>query len=139
VNSTLRKLRPIIAAAAQHRCGYCQTQEVLSGVPLTLEHIQPTVHGGTDQEDNLWLSCRLCNEAKGVQSQAIDPESGQASALFNPRTQQWPEHFVWSEDGTMIMGLTPIGRATLTALDLNSEFRVRSRALWVELEKHPPK
>lgn len=39
----------------------------------------------------------------------------------------------------MIMGLTPIGRATLTALDLNSEFRVRSRALWVELEKHPPK
>ena len=31
-------LRACIAVEAQRRCGYCQTQEVVSGIPLTLEH-----------------------------------------------------------------------------------------------------
>ena len=135
---SVRKLRPAIAAAANHRCGYCQTQEVVSGVPLTVEHIVPTLQGGTYEEENLWLSCRLCNEAKGAQTQKADPQTGQLILLFNPRTQQWTDHFTWSEDGVIILGLTPDGRATILALDLNSEFRMRSRALWVEIGKHPP-
>lgn len=134
----IRKLRPVIAAAANHCCGYCQTQEVVSGIPLTVEHILPIAQGGKDEEENLWLSCRLCNEAKGSQTHARDPQSGQTVSLFNPRTQQWSAHFAWSEDGTIILGQTSHGRATTIALDLNNEFRVRSRALWVEIGKHPP-
>ncbi|MCL4267878.1 MAG: HNH endonuclease [Anaerolineae bacterium] len=134
----MRKLRPTLAVAANHRCGYCQTQEVVSGIPLTVEHLLPRAQGGKDEEENLWLSCRLCNEAKSGQTQAPDPQTGQIVPLFNPRTQQWSVHFAWSEDGTIILGLTPHGRATVYALDLNSEFRVRSRVLWVEIGKHPP-
>jgi hypothetical protein len=131
-------LRQRIVEQAQYRCGYCLTQEVVSGIPLTLEHIIPKAEGGQDVEENLWLSCRLCNEAKGILTEAVDPETGATVPLFNPRTQAWAEHFTWSEDGTRIIGQTPTGRATVVALSLNSELRVLARAIWVEAGWHPP-
>jgi len=57
-----REQRRRIAEEAQYRCGYCQTQEVVSGIPLTIEHLTPKAKGGSDDNENLWLSCRLCNE-----------------------------------------------------------------------------
>ena len=71
-------------------------------------------------------------------TEAVDPETGISVPLFNPRTQIWAEHFSWSEDGTSIIGQTPTGRATIVALSLNRELRVRARALWVEVGWHPP-
>lgn len=132
-------LRERVATQAEHRCGYCQTQEVVSGIPLTLEHILPKAKGGADSEENLWLSCRLCNEAKGVSIEDRDPQTEQEMSLFNPRTQLWREHFRWSANGTVIIGLTATGRATVAALALNDELRIRARTLWVEAGWHPPK
>lgn len=132
-------LRAQVAAQARYRCGYCLTQEVVSGIPLTLEHLVPRALGGADTEENLWLSCRLCNESKGVHLAAIDPDTGIVVSLFNPRTDQWSEHFGWSEEGTRMFGRTAMGRATIAALSLNAELRVRSRAIWVEVGYHPPK
>jgi 5-methylcytosine-specific restriction endonuclease McrA len=86
-------LRQRVAERAQHRCGYCLTQEIVSGIPLTLEHIIPKAKGGPTVEENLWLSCRLCNEAKGVLTEVVDPQTGVTAPLFNPRTQVWAEHF----------------------------------------------
>ncbi len=54
------------------------------------------------------------------------------------RAQNWNEHFAWDETQTRIEGLTSIGRATINALDLNDELRVRARALWVKAGYHPP-
>ncbi|HSN76694.1 MAG TPA: HNH endonuclease [Anaerolineae bacterium] len=136
---TPRQLRQRIAPQARYRCGYCQIQESVSGIPLTLEHIVPRALGGKASEDNLWLSCRLCNEAKGIAIDAVDPASGEPVALFNPRVQNWADRFRWNSDGTHIVGLTSIGRATVDALDLNSELRGRARAIWVEAGYHPPK
>ena len=133
------RLRQQIAAQARYRCGYCQTQETVSGIPLTIEHIAPKAQGGQDDAENLWLSCRLCNEAKGARSEAIDLLTGSTVPLYNPRTQNWTEHFVWDNDGTSVVGLTPIGRATVSALSLNSDLRVRARAIWVQAGYHPPK
>jgi len=132
-------LRQRIAEQARHCCGYCLTQEVISGVPLTVEHIVPQAKGGQTIEENLWLSCRLCNEAKGVLTEAIDPESNVTVRLFNPRTQVWADHFTWSGDRTQVIGKTSPGRATVVALSLNSELQVRARAIWVEAGWHPPK
>ena len=133
-----RHQRRQIAEEAKYRCGYCQTQEVVSGIPLTVEHITPKAKGGSDDNDNLWLSCRLCNEKKGIVSEAIDPETGDLVSLFNPRTQMWSDHFAWSEDGIHIMSKTAVGRMTVTVLSLNDELRVRSRAIWVKAGYHPP-
>jgi hypothetical protein len=138
VSLSAQALRERIAEQAARRCGYCLTQEVVSGIPLTLEHIIPKAKGGQDVEENLWLSCRLCNEAKGVLIEAVDPQTDVTVSLFNPRTQVWIAHFSWSEDGIRIVGETPIGRATVAALSLNSDFRVRSRAIWVQAGWHPP-
>ncbi len=133
-----KRLRQRVAQQAQFRCGYCQTQEVVSGVPLTLEHIIPKVRGGEDVETNLWFSCRLCNENKGVLTEAIDPDTATTVRIFNPRLDDWNVHFAWSTEGSTVIGLTAIGRATVNALDLNSSFRVASRTLWVEAGYHPP-
>jgi hypothetical protein len=133
-----RERRRRIAEEAQYRCGYCQTQEVVSGIPLTIEHITPKAKGGNDDNENLWLSCRLCNEKKGMLLEASDPDTGETVPLFNPRTQTWPDHFTWSEDGSRIIPKTAIGRATVDVLSLNDELRVRARAIWLKAGYHPP-
>lgn len=37
---------------------------------LTIDHIVPKSHGGTDHISNLWLLCGACNSSKGTRSQA---------------------------------------------------------------------
>jgi len=133
-----REQRRRIAEEAQYRCGYCQTQEVVSGIPLTIEHITPKAKGGSDDNENVWLSCRLCNEKKGILLEALDPNTGETVPLFNPRTQMWSDHFAWSEDGSRILPKTAIGRATVDVLSLNDELRVHARAIWVKAGYHPP-
>jgi hypothetical protein len=133
-----RQQRQQIAEGARYRCGYCQTQEVVSGIPLTVEHIIPKAKGGNDDDENLWLSCRLCNEKKGIVIEAIDPQTGETVSLFNPRIQMWPDHFTWSKDGIHITPQTAVGRITVAVLSLNDALRVRSRSLWVQAGYHPP-
>jgi hypothetical protein len=58
--------------------------------------------------------------------------------LFNPRRQRWLEHFTWTPEGDLVIGLTPTGRATIVALQLNRPTLVRARRLWVVAGWHPP-
>ena len=130
-------LRRQIIEDAGHRCGYCLTDETLSGIPLTLDHLVPIASGGPTIRDNLWLACRPCNEFKGPQIQASDPQTGELAPLFNPRTQDWHEHFAWSADLSEVIGTTPIGRATVAALQLNRPMLVRARRRWLLAGWHP--
>ena len=116
---------------ARSRCGYCLCSEMLIGMPMEFEHLIPLASGGRTVEENLWLSCRRCNEFKGRQTKATDPETSEIVALFNPREQIWDEHFRWNDDGTEIVGLTTTGRATVAALKLNNPVIVVTRRLWV--------
>ncbi len=58
--------------------------------------------------------------------------------LFNPRQHSWSEHFIWSADGLLIIGLTPIGRATVATLVLNRERVINIRAADKAVGRHPP-
>lgn len=131
-------LKTKIRTQAKFRCGYCLRCETLTGMPMEFEHLIPIALGGKSIEENLWLSCRRCNEFKGVQIIVFDSETNSDVAIFNPRTQNWNEHFYWSEDGTEIIGKTPIGRATINALNLNEQIIVVSRKLWVSVGWFPP-
>lgn len=131
-------LRHQVIEDAGHRCGYCLTDEALSGIPLTLDHLAPVAAGGTTTRDNLWLACRPCNEFKGTKTQAMDPQTGEMVSLFNPRTNVWRTHFAWSADLVEIIGLTPIGRVTVAALQLNRPMLVRARHRWLLAGWHPP-
>ena len=112
-------LRQRVADQARHRCGYCLTQEAVVGSPMEVDHLFPRSLGGPSGEDNLWLTCSLCNEQKGIRIAGVDPQSGLLVRLFNPRHQVWQEHFAWIDYGIRIEGKTPIGRATVEALQLN--------------------
>jgi HNH endonuclease len=132
------QLRQQIITAADHRCEYCKSSSRLTGTPLVMEHILPRSLNGTDDPENLAASCYRCNEFKGAKTHAIDLDTNQLVELFNPRIQAWKQHFVWANNGTLITGLTNIGRATVIALRLNNENIVEARTFWVEVGWHPP-
>jgi hypothetical protein len=67
---------------------------------------------------------------------ANDPETGQPALLFNPRTDDWTEHFEWAEYA--VVGLTPTGRATVAALAMNRPLIVSIREEEAERGRHPP-
>jgi hypothetical protein len=127
-----------IREQARDRCGYCLSQQRYVFGPLEIEHILPEALGGTDDEANLWLACRMCNNYKGIQISGIDFESGESVALFNPRTQKWAEHFRWSAEGTHVIGQTSCGRVTVDALQMNNRLAILVRTSWVEAQWHPP-
>ncbi|BAY48573.1 HNH endonuclease [Scytonema sp. HK-05] len=137
-------IQEFIRQRADFRCEYCHYPEFLSTSPLTIDHIMPKSLGGSDDADNLALACRRCNEQHYNFIVGIDPETQQEVSLFNPRQQNWSEHFIWAADGTKIIGITRTGRATCNRLDLNDERRAdrfiqKSRRLWVQGGFHPPR
>jgi hypothetical protein len=105
---------------------------------LEIDHLVPEAHGGTSHERNLWLACPLCNGHKADPVDAVDPHTGTVVRLFNPRQDQWSEHFQWIEGGTTIAGTSAIGRATVVALQMNDPDIVAARRLWVIAGWHPP-
>ena len=58
--------------------------------------------------------------------------------LYNPRRQRWRDHFAWSSDFSVIIGLTATGRATVEALRLNREELVNLRRMLYTMGEHPP-
>ena len=129
-----------VRAEAHNRCGYCLSPQHLVMARLEIEHIIPLAQGGTDEETNLWLACPLCNSHKSDKIIGLDLESGESVPLFNPRVQVWSEHFQWAEDGIHLLGKTPIGRATIAALQLNDDSdALLVRSYWVMAGWHPPK
>ena len=103
---------------------------------MHVEHIDPK---GGNQPDNLCLSCSSCNLSKAKAISATDPLSGAIIPLFNPRTQNWSEHFEWTQDGMRLVGLTPVGRATIIRLKMNIPRIIEARSTWVRAGVHPPK
>ena len=98
-----QKLRGLVHKRAGGCCEYCQTCEVNIGQAMHLEHIIP---GGGDRLDNLCLACPNCNLSKATAVTAIDPDTDEEVALFNPRTQPWEEHFEWVDDYVQVEGIT---------------------------------
>jgi HNH endonuclease len=113
---------------AQNRCEYCLIPQAAFRRPFHIEHILAKQHGGLTQLENLALACWQCNLKKGTNLTSIDPETGELTRLFHPRIDKWTDHFasrmLHSRVGRVqIVGLTPIGRATMRLLDFNEEFR----------------
>jgi HNH endonuclease len=133
------QLRNRIREQAGDRCGYCLSSQKYVLALLEIEHIHPISLGGTDDESNLWLACRLCNGFKGQQTHGYDPASQRQVKLFNPRRQKWVRHFVWNGDGTLVIGRTACGRATVEALKMNNPVAIMVRQQWVDVGWHPPK
>ena len=131
--------RRLVRQRAQGRCEYCRLPQAAQPfVTFHVEHILPRSRGGQTVESNLALSCPNCNLHKSARLAAIDPETGAEVPLFSPRTDAWQEHFTLSADHAHIIGIIPIGRATVAALRFNNPEHVDARQLWVAGDWYPP-
>ena len=119
-------------------CEYCFSQEEFSPDSFAIEHIIPTSKGGTDEATNLAFSCQGCNNKKYNHTQSKDLITGELFPLFNPRQDNWVEHFRWNEDFSEIIGVSPTGRATVFQLDLNRNGVKNLRIALYLISLHPP-
>lgn len=110
---------------ATSRCEYCRMHQSLQGAMFHVEHVVPRSSGGSSEIENLAWACPSCNLHKSNRVEVVVPETHDTVPLFNPRRDQWGTHFVW--EGLQIIGLTPVGDATIGALQLNSDRRIRIR------------
>lgn len=121
------RLRNFVRVRAGGRCEYCHTREQDdSFFRFHVEHIVARQHGGSNAKANLAFACHHCNLHKGPNLSGIDPESGRVVLLFNPRQQNWNDHFEMING--IIHGKTETGRATTRVLAVNSLDRVRLRS-----------
>lgn len=114
-----------VAQRAANRCEYCHMHQALQGATFHVEHIVPASRGGLSQLSNLAWACPGCNLKKSARTEIVDPTTGAIVRLFDPRRDNWIEHFDWQE--FRIAALTPAGRALVEAFDLNHPRRQRIR------------
>jgi HNH endonuclease len=126
-----------VALRAGHRCEYCHAPEAVFNLPLEVEHIVPVARGGEDIITNWALACRACNLYKAAHVSGSDPASEAVVRLFHPREDQWEDHFQVASESGEIVGRTPIGRATVAPLGINSAAQVAARQQWMRLGLFP--
>lgn len=110
-------------------CEYCQMPQELDVQPFQPDHVRARKHAGITNVSNLALACLPCNAAKGPNAAGYDPQTDVLVPLFDPRKQNWVEHFRWK--GPVLFGKTPVGRATISVLMINDPERVEFRRLLI--------
>jgi hypothetical protein len=99
-----------------------------------IDHIEPRSAEGTNELENLALTCPHCNAYKWTATMWADPETGESAPLFHPRRQSWDEHFEWVPGGSgELLGRTATGRATIQCLRINDADMIELRRLLIEL------
>lgn len=127
-----------VRVRAKFLCEYCHGSEQWQYVPFTVDHVIPLSKGGANDINNFALACFHCNRQKSDKVTAFDQESDTEVPLFNPRSDAWQDHFIWSKDMLTIVGITPKGRATVLTLNLNRKRIITIRAADLEIGRHPP-
>jgi hypothetical protein len=131
-----RALHDEVVLRAGNRCEYCRLSQLGQEAAFHLDHVIPRAANGPTTADNLALACVSCSLRKWARQTASDPDTGEEVPLFNPRTQDWSEHFRW--DQVRVVPLTPTGRATTAALAMNRPLILVIRQEESVRGRHPP-
>lgn len=129
-----KALRAQVRARADACCEYCGMPDTATLVAHEPDHVVAVQHGGATTLENLAYTCHQCNRYKGPNLASIDPETGERTFLYNPRTDVWHDHFRW--EGASIAALTVIGRATVALLRLNDPRRVAARDVLMRQQRY---
>ena len=129
-------LRRLVWERARACCEYCRIGQQFEKLPFEIDHIISQKHEGPSVAGNTALSCFYCNSYKGTDIAARDRVTRKLTPLFNPRRHKWSRHFRW--EGGSLIGLTPIGRVTITLLKMNDPVRVELREGLIEEGLFPP-
>jgi hypothetical protein len=129
-------LEQLVRHRAKDACEYCRLPQRFSRLTFPVDHVIAQQHGGPTIEDNLALACGFCNSHKGPNIAGIDPRTKQLTRLFHPRRDVWGEHFRW--EGSVIVGLTDVARATISVLAINHPFQTAIRNTLIDEGVFPP-
>jgi hypothetical protein len=127
-----KSLVQLVWRRAEAKCEYCQVPQAIATFAFQIDHVIARKHDGPTSAENLALSCLDCNVCKGSDVSGVDPISGAIVRLFNPRSDQWAEHFEWRN--FELYGKTDIGRVTVKLLQINNSERVDLRSQIAEEE-----
>lgn len=130
------QIRRFVIERAMGACEYCLIHQDDSPEPHHIDHLIARKHGGQTVLPNLALACARCNRFKGSDFAAIDPMDGSPAFVFNPRSQDWAEHF--ELDGASVIGLTACGRATVELLRINDQAALAYRGRLLLKKRYPP-
>lgn len=133
----MNALYPAVAERAGERCEYCRAPQTFFNFAFEVEHILPRSAGGDDSTDNLALACSSCNRYKSNFRTGYDAADEVTVALFDPRRDDWANHFVFEPATAQLVGRTATGRVTVVSLHLNSDFQIRARRLWSQSGLYP--
>ena len=128
----------LVRERAKHLCEYCVANSQYAFHPFTIDHVTPLGKGGNSDISNLALACQNCNNSKYNKTECLDPMTGKLVPLYHPRKDSWRTHFRWHENETIILGITPTGRATVTCLKLNRVAAINLREALKSYGVHPP-
>ncbi|MDM8557458.1 HNH endonuclease [Candidatus Parabeggiatoa sp. HSG14] len=128
-------LRRFVYERAQGCCEYCLIPDTFVLAAHQIDHIIAEKHGGLTEEDNLALSCAVCNKHKGSDLASIDPETKQIVPLYHPRRDCWNEHF--KLHSARLISLTLTGNVTIRLLQLNRSDRIEERELLIMAKMFP--
>lgn len=128
------ELRQRVATRADFLCEYCLIAEEDTFFGCEVEHIISLKHGGSSDLENLAYAGAFCNRHKGSDVGSI-LESGEFSRFYNPRTDNWAEHF--QLDGVIIRSLSAIGEATARILRLNYSDQILERQALSAVGRYP--
>jgi hypothetical protein len=129
--------RIVLRIRARHLCEYCLCPEDCNPDTFAADHIFPKSKGGLHGLSNRALACWGCNGLKSDFTEALDLATGELAALYNPRNDIWADHFCWDESFTLLLGMSPIGRATIQKLQLNRESVIKLRFILHKIGEHP--
>jgi hypothetical protein len=129
-------LRRNVIQRADNRCEYCGLSQEGQEATFHVDHILPLAAGGKTEAENLALACVSCSLRKGARHLIVDPETGTAVRIFNPRANRFETHFARRE--ARISGITAVGRATVAALGFNQPLTLAARDAQRRLKRYPP-
>lgn len=120
----------LVAIRAGRICEYCRAPEHFSNFAYEVEHIVPPLFGGQNEMENLALACRSCNVYKSKFLTGIDEDGLETDRLFNPRVDNWHDHFNLNSETQEIEALSEIGNGTVARLRMNSKMQIEARLNW---------
>jgi hypothetical protein len=129
-------LRRLVIESAASRCEYRRLSQEGQEATFHIDHITPTSIGGQTTAENLALACVSCSLRKSARQDAIDPQTRREAPLYNPRRDDWHDHFRW--EGEYVDGITATGRATIAALNMNRLLVLAIRREEIAIGRHLP-
>ena len=134
------RIPPRLAREVRERagdvCEYCLLPQESQEATFHVDHVVPRSRGGATMLDNLALACVTCSLRKAARHRARDPQSRKLVPLYNPRSDDWTDHFAFTK-GWRLSGRSPTGRATIEALGMNRAAVIAIRRELVQLGRFP--